>query len=687
MSKRGHGARTASRRGTLGWMAVAWLALSAGACGGGESDPGADTLEADTAVADTADAGPDPQCVGVRNGEACDDGNPCTTGEKCIDEYCRGPLVNCDDQDPCTDDRCEAASGCVHPHNEAACDDDNACTSSDRCSAGVCAGRPATNLACNDFDPCTVGDVCKNGGCAGTLNDCNDLNPCTQDFCDPTHPEAASGTGCVHVALTGACDDANPCTADDTCTAGACVGAPAAGALCNDGDLCTTGETCRADGSCGEGAPKACSDNNPCTLDLCDAQMGCRFPPDAGQSCDDGDKCTLDDACSVDGDCAGTPKVCQPADLCLEGTCDAATGSCVVVSRDCNDLNPCTDDGCTASEGCTHTAHTRACDDQSLCTSGDHCSGGQCVGTAVVCDASSDTPCQKNTCSPQTGTCGLKFFNGTLCNDGQKCTQSDVCASGKCVGVQVSCMDGDPCTLNFCDEATGACDYDVLPADQCGDLALERANQYRAAVDLPLLVNHEAIIAAATAHCEYYVNNAAPYDGGLSPHEEQEGLPGFTGVQFSDRMDAAAYDGLPMFEVMAFINEPARSVDEWMATLYHRIPFVVPQTLEMGYGAAQVGMRECDTIDFGENPTSNPAWQGLIIPFPPDGFSGVPTSWDGAESPQPPLPAGASYPSGPILTVTFAASSGYPSVTIRTAPARWTRWPSPTTRSRWTPAP
>jgi len=663
MSERGQWARGWDRAMSVA-VALGWTLAVAQGCGDSGGQPSADTAATDTVEVDTADAGPDPQCIGVRNGDPCDDGSPCTQNDKCIDEYCRGAAVSCDDQDPCTDDHCEVAAGCVHTPNEATCDDDNACTTSDRCSAGVCAGRPATNLACNDLDPCTLNDVCTNGTCGGKQNDCDDLNPCTLDSCDASDPNAESGTGCVHTPLTASCDDGNPCTAADACVEGVCTGTPNVGGACNDGNLCTTGETCQEDGTCGAGVTKVCADDNPCTQDLCDPQIGCRFPPDEGHACDDHDLCTIDDACDDDGICVGAPKDCQPADLCQVGTCEAATGSCVVAARNCNDTNPCTTDTCSAATGCAHTPNTASCDDYSLCTTGDHCEAGLCKGTPVVCDDSQDSTCQVNSCDPTTGQCGMEYFNGTLCNDGLKCTQSDVCASGHCVGVAVSCMDSDPCTLNYCDEATGTCDFDVLPEGECGDLSLERSNQYRAVLGLPLMVNHDAIIAAATAHCAYYVQNAAPYDGGLSPHEEEAGLPGFTGVSFADRLATANFDGLPMFEVMAFINDAVRSVDEWMATLYHRIPFIVPQTLQMGYGAAQDGARACDTIDFGENPATLPDWQERILPFPPDGFTGVPTSWDGAENPTPPLPAGAAYPSGPILTVTFTASSGYPGIAI-----------------------
>ena len=642
---------------------TACAGFGAVACGG-SSGNGADTAAADAAPADTADAFVDPQCVGVRTGDPCDDGSPCTTDDKCIDEVCRGAVISCDDHDPCTSDTCVAPTGCTHTPNEAVCDDGNACTTSDKCSGGTCAGRPASQLACNDLDPCTLGDVCTAGACAGHLNDCNDLNPCTQDSCDPTKPGAEQGTGCLHEPLTGACDDSNPCTLDDACADGVCRGAVNVGGACSDGDLCTTGETCDADGSCGHGAAVVCVDSNPCTQDLCDSQQGCRFPPDIGRECDDTDKCTTDDACNADGVCAGAPKPCQPVDQCKVSSCVAATGACTpAVARDCDDHNACTNDSCDPTFGCKHTNNTASCNDGSLCTSSDHCSGGLCIGTPVACDVSQDTVCQGNTCDPTSGACAMKFYNGTLCNDGQFCTNTDVCSSGACVGIPVSCADGDPCTRDFCDELTGLCDFQQLSEAECGDLALERANQYRARLDLPLLVNQEQIIAAATAHCEYFVNNTAPYDAGLSPHSEEPGLPGFTGEGFGERLQAAGFTGIPMFEVMAFLNDPVRSVDEWVATLYHRIPFVVPQTLQMGYGAAQKAFRECDTIDFGQNPQGDPAWDGRVIPFPSDAMSGVPTMWDGAESPQPPLPN--PYPSGPILTVTFGAgASSFPAVSV-----------------------
>jgi len=77
------------------------------------------------------------------------------------------------------------------------------------CTAGT------NTLNCNDNDLCT-GDSCNQAtGCVH--EQCNDNNPCTDDSCDPE-------TGCVYVNNSATCDDGNLCTTSDTCSEGVCVG-------------------------------------------------------------------------------------------------------------------------------------------------------------------------------------------------------------------------------------------------------------------------------------------------------------------------------------------------------------------------------------------------------------------------------------------------------------------------------
>ena len=646
------------------------LVLVLGALTGGCGDAASPAASPDAATstdgggrADASDVGASP-CEGAGFMQACDDGNPCTEKDRCIEGTCVGELSSCDDHDPCTDDRCDVtAGGCVHEANDEPCDDGNPCSGPDTCTAGGgCAGAPRSDLACDDGDVCTTGDTCHDGHCAGALNVCNDLNPCTEDFCDAKHEAAIEGTGCVHLPLDHGCDDLNTCTLDDTCVEGVCVGTVDEGAACTDGNLCTDDDTCQADGSCVGQVATDCTDGNPCTIDTC-APTGCLHTPDVDAPCDDGVPCTVSDRCRASGACLGDPTPCQPADQCIVGWCDPPTGTCLEEPQDCDDGNPCTDDSCAPASGCANVANDATCDDGSLCTTGDHCAGGECVGAVTTCPADGDTLCAENQCNPATGLCELTYLNGKKCDDADPCTDSDVCASGACVGTPLACSDSDPCTADACDPATAECVHEPLAT--CEDLAWERANAYRELLDLPFIANHDAIIEASTKHCQCYVANASAYESmGLSPHSESASFEGYTGESFWDRLAAAGYDGSAMFEVMHFVNDPIEAVDDWVASLYHRIPFVVPLAKDMGYGAAQKGMKGCDTIDFGAYTTSQPQFKDLIIPFPPDGMSGVPTYWDGLESPQPPLPN--PYPSGPIMTVTFgSATTSYAGVSIK----------------------
>lgn len=89
------------------------------------------------------------------------------------------------------------------------------------------------------------------------------------------------------------CDDQNSCTTD-ACNDGVCVRTAIA---CGDGDVCDGVETCDPAAGCVPGTPLVCGDDNECTIDGCDATLGCRsvatggFP---GVDCELGRLLTLD---------------------------------------------------------------------------------------------------------------------------------------------------------------------------------------------------------------------------------------------------------------------------------------------------------------------------------------------------------------------------------------------------------
>ena len=364
-------------------------------------------------------------CSGTpaNDGSACDDGSLCTAQDACTLGVCAGKPVSCDDADPCTDGACVSGKGCVVAWNDALCDDGDPCTIGDQCGEGACQGKGVkacddgnpctadncaakvgcqhtpTPGACDDGNVCTTGDKCDQGVCFGSkLMKCDDANLCTADAC---HPK----TGCLHQAAALKCDDGEPCSIGDYCagkvckagTALKCVDGnpctddsckPGQGCLfahnqagCDDGNACTAGDGC-VQGACKPGKLVVCNDANPCTVEWCEAETGCKSGLNSG-NCDDGDQCTTND-------------------LCKSGACVAGPPA------KCDDGNPCTDDSCAPDKGCQHMANAKPCK-----SDGQPCTQDVCVAAA----------CKH-----------LSIKDGDPCDDGNKCTTSEVCKGGKCSG-------------------------------------------------------------------------------------------------------------------------------------------------------------------------------------------------------------------------------------------------------------
>ncbi|MFH1530846.1 MAG: DUF4159 domain-containing protein [Pseudomonadota bacterium] len=423
-------------------------------------------------------------------GFPCEEGDLCSVGDLCEKGTCLpGVAANCNDGNPCTDDSCDPATGCVQIPNIDPCE---------------------------DGDVCTVGDVCLDGECAhGVDLDCDDGNVCTDDSCDPA-------TGCTHVPNTGSCDDGNACTEKDVCAGGMCLGPddtncddgnlctndscnPLSGcahldntAPCNDGDACTEGDAC-AGGACLGTSEKSCDDGNVCTEDSCDPVTGCAHGPNAAP-CTDGNLCTEGDICDQGVCTPGAPMDCEDGDVCTTDSChpftgcvhannaapcddgDACTsgdtcsqGDCVGQTQGCDDGNPCTDDSCDPAIGCVHIPNDEPCNDGNACTEGGTCGGGVCTpGEPVDCD--DGDVCTTDSCHPLTGC--VHGNNTSPCDDGDACTSGDTCDQGDCVGQPMICDDGDACTTgDHC--AGGQCvhagaldcdDSEVCTTDSCDPL-------------------------------------------------------------------------------------------------------------------------------------------------------------------------------------------------------------------------
>jgi hypothetical protein len=140
-------------------------------------------------------------------------------------------------------------------------------------------------------------------------------------------------------------------------------------------------------------------------------------------------------------------------------------------NTDCDDGNPCTADTCNAAGLCQSApvANGLPCDDGNACTFGGSCVAGTC-GAPVVCN--DGNPCTTDTCDPATGAC---TSTAVVCDDGNPCT-TDACtaATGGCVFTPVpagtTCNDGDLCTSgDICVQPPGSVTPVCQGTAKCAD--------------------------------------------------------------------------------------------------------------------------------------------------------------------------------------------------------------------------
>src|SRR5437899_2281625 len=109
---------------------------------------------------------------------------------------------------------------------------------------------------------------------------------------------------------------------------------------------------------------------------------------------------------------------------------------------------------------------------------------------------------------------------------------------GRRGGPEVDPCSGNPFTPIPAAMGTGGVDPGATPQQQT---ALTIVNGFRLAAGAAPVNLNAAIDSASTAHATYYVANPGAYATGLSPHQEAPGYPGFTGVNFWDRLGFAGY--------------------------------------------------------------------------------------------------------------------------------------------------
>lgn len=251
-------------------------------------------------------------------------------------------------------------------------------------------------------------------------------------------------------------------------------------------------------------SPLSCDDGDQCTTDSCDTTLGCVNAVVADNTpCDDGLFCTENEVCTAGAcgggtplDCSGSPGECFEAGVCNEaadqcdppapspagdacggavcqtaGTCDGA-GTCQGAAPvDCSNLDTaCTVGQCNATTGACEAVNVTngtSCDDGDACTNNDVCGGGVCGGSAVACD--DGNPCTVESCDPVLGCVSVPAADGLACDDGNACTSADSCTAGVCGGSAVTCDDGNECTVDSCDAVLGCQAAPASAGTTCDD--------------------------------------------------------------------------------------------------------------------------------------------------------------------------------------------------------------------------
>ena len=173
-----------------------------------------------------------------------------------------------------------------------------------------------------------------------------------------------------------------------------------------------------------------------------------------------------DTGCTGDPDCDDELH-CNGFETC-DGNGDCQPGAAV----DCSGL----DDSCNAgacdeaSDACVTqpVADGTACDDGLFCTDTDECIAGACGGAATDCSAAGDQ-CNLGVCDEAGDLCvPVPVGDGVSCEDGLFCNTGETCTGGTCgggVSTDCSSLDGT-CVAGACNEASDACEE--VPANEGG---------------------------------------------------------------------------------------------------------------------------------------------------------------------------------------------------------------------------
>lgn len=181
------------------------------------------------------------------------------------------------DNDACTDDTCNPSSGCSNtPKN---------CDFGDSCQTYSCDSYVQLSWCCHELTLCRTGKGCQNAtvpNCVKCAVQCVTNDKCFPKIC------STDGTKCINGTAVN-CNDNNACT-DDSCSNGSMCKVRLYSVVFIINIECIN-------------TPKPCTQLNKCDVAVCDKVKGCTH---SNKSCDDNNPCTVDSCNANTGACINT---------------------------------------------------------------------------------------------------------------------------------------------------------------------------------------------------------------------------------------------------------------------------------------------------------------------------------------------------------------------------------------------
>ncbi len=170
--------------------------------------------------------------------------------------------------------------------------------------------------------------------------------------------------------------------------------------------------------------------------------------------------------------------------------------------------------------------------------------------------------------------------------------------------------------------------FEEVPITPVYEEVKDRINYYRAMAGLADVTIEASLNAAANSHGLYVIDNL-----NAGHFESNKRHRYFTGEMPWDRTRYFGYMSPMVAENIHFLESHIGAVDDWMDSLYHRLPIINPMYAHVGYGFASKNDKRVNVLEIGAVRYSNLS-KGTVM-YPVDGQRGVPLTWSGREHPDP----------------------------------------------------